>query len=132
MRLDRFGTEAEAIDYLISSGRFTKRTEARRYLQQAVPHEPKYQEAIMKYLKENYPKAYIWKAAAGPYSRGGVPDIIAMIDGRFYGFEVKRPYFGELSDLQKDAIRKIKANGGFAGEVIFPEDAERIIERSRR
>lgn len=130
--LDRFPSEAAAIDYLIQIGKATNRTGARKYLKARVPLEPKYQEKIMKYLKKRYPKAYIWKAAAGPYSRGGVPDIIAMIDGKFYGFEVKRPYYGKPSDLQRQAIKAIIANGGYAGTVCFPEEAEQIIERSRR
>lgn len=130
--LDRFENEAAAIDYLIQIGKTKKRTDARKYLKAHVPLETKYQEKIMKHLKKRYPKAYIWKAAAGPYSRGGVPDIIAMIDGRFYGFEVKRPYYGEPSDLQRQAIKAILANGGYAGTVCFPEEAEQIIERSRQ
>lgn len=129
--LDRFPSEAAAIDYLIQIGKATNRTGARKYLKARVPLETKYQEKIMKHLKKRYPKAYIWKAAAGPYSRGGVPDIIAMIDGKFYGFEVKRPYYGKPSDLQRQAIKAIIANGGYAGTVCFPEEAERIIERSR-
>lgn len=129
--LDRFPSEAAAIDYLIQIGKATNRTGARKYLKARVPLEPKYQEKIMKYLKKRYPKAYIWKAAAGPYSRGGVPDIIALIDGRFYGFEVKRPYYGKPSDLQKQAIKAIRANGGYAGTVCFPEEVEQIIVGSR-
>lgn len=131
MKLDRFESKAEAIDYLISEGKFSKRSEAEKYLQKCVPQEKAYQKKIIDHLKKKYPKAYVWKAAAGPYSRGGVPDIIAVIDCRFYGFEVKRPYFGEASELQKDAIRKINAAGGFAGVVCFPEDVEKIIERSK-
>ena len=34
-----------------------------------------YQAKIIRWLKSTYPGAFVWKAAAGPYSRGGIPDI---------------------------------------------------------
>lgn len=88
-----------------------------------------YQAKIMKWLKKEYPAAFIWKAAAGPYSQGGIPDICAIIDGKFYGFEVKRPKDGRLSRLQEQAIKKINAAGGIAAVVSFPADVEKIIKR---
>lgn len=87
-----------------------------------------YQAKIIKWLKDTYPGAFVWKAAAGPYSRGGIPDICAIIDGKFYGFEVKRPQNGRISPLQEQTIKKIKAAGGIAAVVNFPEDCQRIIE----
>ena len=63
--------------------------------------ESYYQTKILQWLKRTYPAAFIWKAAAGPYSQGGIPDICAIIDGHFYGFEVKRPEGGRLSKLQE-------------------------------
>ena len=56
-----------------------------------------YQAKILRWLKEKYPSAFVWKAAAGPYTQGGIPDICAVIDGHFFGFEVKRPRVGRLS-----------------------------------
>lgn len=94
-----------------------------------VHKEQYYQTKILRWLKENYPSAFVWKAAAGPYSQGGIPDICAVIDGKFYGFEVKRPQNGRLSALQEQAIKKINAAGGIAAVVNFPEDCQRIIER---
>ncbi len=88
-----------------------------------------YQAKIMKWLKKEHPAAFIWKAAAGPYSQGGIPDICAIIDGKFYGFEVKRPKDGRLSRLQEQAIKKINAAGGIAAVVSFPADVEKIIKR---
>ncbi|MDE7243752.1 MAG: VRR-NUC domain-containing protein [Oscillospiraceae bacterium] len=86
-----------------------------------------YQAKILKWLKEAYPEAFVWKAAAGPYCRQGIPDICAIIDGRFFGFEVKRPKVGRLSKIQEQAIKEINTAGGTAGVVSFPEDVERII-----
>ena len=49
-----------------------------------------YQAKIIRWLKETYPRAFVWKAAAGPYSRGGIPDICMVLDGRF--FEIGRAH----------------------------------------
>ncbi len=91
--------------------------------------ESYYQAKIIEWLKKEYPAAFIWKAAAGPYSQGGIPDICAIINGKFYGFEVKRPKGGRLSRLQEQAIKKINAAGGIAAVVSFPADVEKIIKR---
>jgi len=95
-----------------------------------VHKESFYQSKIIKWLKQTYPSAFVWKAAAGPYSRGGIPDICAIIDGRFYGFEVKRPKLGRLSKLQEQTIKAINAAGGTAAVASFPADVERIIRAS--
>lgn len=89
--------------------------------------EQSYQKRILDWLKATYPTAFIWKAAAGPYSQGGIPDICAIIDGHFYGFEVKRPG-GRASKLQEQAIRKINAAGGHAAVVVSPADVQAIID----
>lgn len=89
--------------------------------------ESYYQTKILRWLKSTYPAAFIWKAAAGPYSQGGIPDICAIIDGHFYGFEVKRPEGGRLSRLQELTIEKINTAGGTAAVVSYPADCERII-----
>ena len=90
--------------------------------------ESYYQTKILRWLRDTYPAAFIWKAAAGPYSQGGIPDICAIIDGHFYGFEVKRPEGGRLSKLQELTIAKINAAGGTAAVVSYPADVQRIIE----
>ena len=92
------------------------------------PHkESWYQARIIKWLKEAYPAAFVWKAAAGPYSRGGIPAICMVLDGQFYGFEVKRPEVGRLSKIQEQTIKEIFAAGGIVGVVSYPEDVQRII-----
>ena len=93
--------------------------------------ESYYQTKIMEWLKKEYPAAFIWKAAAGPYSQGGIPDICAIIDGKFYGFEVKRPEVGRLSKIQEQTIKEINAAGGTAAVVSYPEQVEKIILAAR-
>lgn len=124
--LDRFKTKAEALIFVRENVHGC--ISAERYLQEHVPKESYYQKKIMDYVKTAYPDAFVWKEAAGEYSRQGIPDVSAVIYGRYYGFEVKRPYFGKLSKIQEQTIRQIQAAGGIAGVCIFPEDAERLIQ----
>lgn len=90
--------------------------------------ESYYQTKILRWLRDTYPAAFIWKAAAGPYSQGGIPDICAIIDGHFFGFEVKRPELGRLSKIQEQTIKKINAAGGTAAVVSFPAQVQEVID----
>ena len=131
MRLDQFRDKAEAIAYLRREMGCASFAEAEEYLRKHLPKESYYQDKIIKFLKEAYPTAFVWKAAAGPYSRQGIPDVCAVIDGQYYGFEVKRPYTGVLSTIQEQTINKIRAAGGVAEVVCFPEEVRKIIERTQ-
>lgn len=96
---------------------------------QAAPHKESYYQArIIRWLRDTYPAAFVWKAAAGPYSQGGIPDICAIIDGHFFGFEVKRPELGRLSKIQEQTIKKINAAGGTAAVVSFPAQVQEVID----
>lgn len=97
----------------------------------ATHKESYYQSRIIHWLRDQYPGAFVWKAAAGPYSQGGIPDICAIIDGHFFGFEVKRPEVGRLSKLQEQAIKKINAAGGTAAVVSYPAQVQEVIDRWR-
>ena len=104
------------------------KSEFEKILRNVIPEESYYQTKILEWLREEYPTAFVWKAAAGPYSQGGIPDVCAVIDGKYYGFEVKRPYLGVTSQLQKQTIKKIIAAGGVAAVVTFVEDVEAVIQ----
>ncbi len=94
----------------------------------ASPHKESYYQAkILRWLRKTYPNAFVWKAAAGPYSRGGIPDICMVLEGRFYGFEIKRPELGRLSKLQEQTIQAINAAGGIAAVATCQADVEHII-----
>lgn len=82
--------------------------------------------AIMKYLK-TVPRCFCWKEHGGMYGTAGIPDIIACVDGRFYGFEVKTET-GKPTKLQEATIQKILSAGGSALVVRSVEDVKNIIE----
>lgn len=128
MRLDIFETKNQAIDWIQKNvPQAATRSAAESYLRNRLPKESYYQAQIIKALKKEYPQGFIWKAAAGPYSRQGIPDVCAIINGHYFGFEVKRPYIGLLSEIQRATIQEIRRAGGTAETVCFPEDALKII-----
>lgn len=85
--------------------------------------------AIMKYLK-TMPCCFAWKEHGGMYGTAGIPDIIACVDGRFYGFEVKTKT-GKPTGLQTATIRKILKAGGVARIVRSVDEVRAIIEAPR-
>lgn len=93
-----------------------------------LPDEAYYQTEVMEYIRGNYPGSFVWKAAAGPYSRQGIPDVCAVIEGHFFGFEIKRPYIGRLSKMQERTILEIQKAGGTAAVVSFWHQAKEVIE----
>ncbi len=84
--------------------------------------------AIMKYLR-TLPNCFCWKEHGGMYGTAGIPDIIACVDGRFYGFEVKTAT-GRPTALQEATIRKILAAGGEAYVVRSVDEVRSILEGS--
>ena len=81
--------------------------------------------AIMKYLK-TVPRCFAWKEHGGMYGTAGIPDIIACVDGRFYGFEVKSET-GKPTKLQEATIRKILAAGGTALVVRSVDEVKAVV-----
>lgn len=129
LRLDQFQSKDEAIAYIQENVYGCANVKhAEKYLREHIPLESDYQKKIIQFLKKEYPTAFVWKAAAGAYSRQGIPDVCFIKDGRYFGFEVKRPYFGEPTKMQKDTIRKIREAGGIAAAVCFPEEVQKIVE----
>lgn len=105
------------------------RTEARRFLQRGTPEEGYFQKKIMEALKKAYPDALVLKVAQGFFSEKGVPDIMCVIEGHYFGIEVKRPLFGdrELKGNQKAFAERVRKAGGTAIMASYPEEVLREI-----
>ena len=88
--------------------------------------ERKIVKAIMAYLK-TVPGCFCWKEHGGMFGTAGVPDIIACIGGRFYGFEVKTDT-GKPTKLQETVMRKINAAGGTALVVRSVDEVRAVVE----
>lgn len=85
--------------------------------------EKQFENKIKKYLKEH--DTYFLKYWAGAqFTKSGVPDILACVNGYFVGIEVKAQN-GKPSDLQLYNIQQIRKAGGFA-YVVYPSGWERL------
>lgn len=107
------------------------RAEATKILRRKIPDESYFQKKIIEGLKKNYPAAFITKITLSAYSEAGIPDILFILDGHYFGFEVKKPVFGKPTKLQEVAIKRINAAGGTAAVVSYPEECYAIIEKWR-
>ena len=85
---------------------------------------------IMAYLKD-LPQCFAFKEHGGMYGTAGVPDIIACINGRFYGFEVKTAV-GKPTPLQSATIQKIIRAGGTALVVNSVDDVKNAINKDTK
>ena len=56
--------------------------------------------------------AYFVKIHGSAYMPSGTPDILACINGRFIGIEVKKEKSGVVSDLQVLKLKQIENAGG--------------------
>lgn len=106
----------------------TTKRKALSELRKLIKKEGYYQSEIKETLKKKYPDAFVVKISQGAYSEGGIPDVLMIKDGHYFGFEVKRPVVGIRSKLQEETVRKIQAAGGTATFVRWPEEAIREVE----
>ena len=126
--IENFDERKFVRDFQISQK--TTRSEAMKLLRRKIKDESYYQKKIKDALSRRYPSAYIVKIAQGSYSTAGIPDLMMIYQGHYFGFEVKRPIFGTEQKLQKETIRRIINAGGTADFVRWPEEAIRIIEET--
>lgn len=85
--------------------------------------EKNFENRVKKFLKDrgSYFIKY-WGGAA--YTKSGVPDILASIDGCFFGIEDKAEK-GKPSLLQIVHLEKIRKSGGY-GVLLYPKDFEQF------
>lgn len=84
--------------------------------------EKNFENKIKGFLKEQ--GAYFVKFFANNYTKKGVPDILACINGYFVGIEVKAQN-GHPSELQLYNIEQIRKAEGFAF-VLYPSGYEQF------
>lgn len=82
-----------------------------------------FENQIKKFLT-SLPNTWYFKYWAGPYSKSGIPDIIACVNGHFVAIEVKAEN-GQASELQKRNIKLIESAKGNA-YIVYPKDFERL------
>lgn len=90
---------------------------------------------IVKSIKHMLEKEYggVWyKIHGGPYQEAGIPDIIGVVSGRFFAFEVKKPEKrNNVSKQQRYQIDRIVDAQGFATIVTSVEEAKSYMDTYR-
>lgn len=87
--------------------------------------EKQFENKIKGFLKEQ--GAWFIKYWAGSqFTKNGIPDILACVNGYFVGIEVKAQN-GKPSELQLHTIKQIRKSGGFAF-VLYPSGYEQFKE----
>ena len=84
--------------------------------------EKSFENKIKKFLDEQ--GAWHVKFFANSFTKSGIPDILACVNGYFVGIEVKAQN-GTPSELQLYNVRKIREAGGFA-MVLYPSAFNRF------
>lgn len=74
--------------------------------------EKRVENSIKKYLDSL--GAYHIKIHGSAFMPAGTPDLLACVNGKFVGIEVKKPSGGVVSELQKFKIKQIQNAGGVA------------------
>lgn len=83
------------------------------------------QSKIIKHLEGK--GAYVVKVTSA--NKAGVPDVLACLDGKFIGVEVKNET-GRPTELQLYNIRRIISAGGVAGVCRSVADVEKLISEA--
>lgn len=86
--------------------------------------EKNFENKIKEFLKKEH--CYFFKFWGTMYTRAGVPDLIACVNGHFVGIEVKSDS-GKPSEIQLVNIKEIHDCLGFA-VVVHPEGFEQLKE----
>lgn len=90
-----------------------------------IAQEKNFENKIKAFLKEQ--GAWFIKYWAGSkFTKDGIPDILACINGYFVAIEVKAQN-GKPSELQKYHVKKINEAHGFA-VILYPQDWELFKE----
>lgn len=121
--------ECRTVEELQTRLGLSSKTSALQWIKENIPPESDFQDRILSYLKKTFPKAMSWKQANGIYSSmNGLPDIAMVLDSKYYAFEVKRPFIGKLSEIQKSTIAKLKKAGAKVYVVTYVSEVEKIIK----
>jgi Holliday junction resolvase len=89
-----------------------------------MPKEKEFEKKIKRFLDSLDSEVWYFKHWAGPYSKSGIPDIVACVNNNFVGIEVKAAD-GKASALQIRNIELIRAAGGI-GYILYPKDFEKF------
>lgn len=128
----KYKDENELFIELMTQQKVRTKKEFQKWLQKNVPLETKYQSDIMDFLRKLIKKGvlsggYVHKVTQGEFSSGGFPDLLLMYNTHTYYFEVKRPFLGKPSELQKICHESIRASGNRIAIVSYVEEVKQAL-----
>lgn len=127
--IENFDPEEYVKRFQKDQGGITKKL-AIEIMRRKIPAESYYQRNIKIYLEQKYrEEIYVRKVTQGPYSEGGIADLMVVIRGKYIGLEVKRPIVGQPSKLQLENKRLVKSAGGVYAIVRWPEEADAVVRQ---
>lgn len=88
--------------------------------------EGKIKNKLDKMLK--YEKVWFYSPQAGPFGRAGVPDRVAIVNGRFIGIECKADRTKKPTALQLKCMKEIEMAGGKCFVVYDDETINQVRE----
>ena len=97
--------ENEFVRSFMEKKQISTKKQALAELRKLIKKEGYYQTKIKEALKKRYSDAFVAKISQGAYSQAGIPDVMFIKDGHYFGFEVKRPVVGIRSKLQAEPQR---------------------------
>lgn len=89
-------------------------------------------------VKRKFPDAFVVKIAGGPYQTSGLPDLLVIVDGRAFAFEVKAQRMGESAEhaygratlLQQARLADLRRAGGVAAVVLSVDEVLALLPDS--
>lgn len=86
-------------------------------------------------VKRKFPDAMIVKIHGGPYQTAGLPDLMVIVNGRAYGFEVKKQRLGESAEHaygratlpQQKRLADLRRAGGIGAVVLSVEEVLALL-----
>lgn len=90
---------------------------------------------IRRAVKRAHPSAMIVKIAGGKYQSAGLPDLLVILDGRAYGFEVKKRRQGESEQhayeratvRQRARLQDMRSAGAVADVVLSVDEVLNLL-----
>ena len=96
----------------------------------AKKRETKRQQKIQRALRARYGSdLWIMKVHGGPFQKDGIGDLMGIVCGLGFMFEVKEPD-GDESELQKETLKDFRKAGGMATFIEEADEAIKIIDRA--
>ena len=85
---------------------------------------------VEKYLKSE--GIWYFKTKGSAFGKSGLPDLVAVVNGMFTGFEIKRSKGGKPSPLQLYHRDRIIESGGACEFISDVSIAKDMVEKIRR